>query len=560
MKNGEARVGLSQSEIEDLARAGEEKRAWKCTTRELGYMSYKTSSGGSINGSPDLWGSTTVASTIHVAARANISFFVTGGTGGVHRPWDAMDISADLAELSKWPMTVFSAGVKSILDIPRTLEVLETNGVTVASYQADEFPAFFSTSSGVKSPMVMDSAEMTAETILRGRANGLTSGFLLACPNPSPLQGVDEASEQAINEAQDKGVVGKDVTPFVLKRVAELTGGDSLASNIALVENNARIGSEVAKAVEGMKKEGFTGNRRLYGGMDANVTVVGGAVVDIVATPRGDIVKGSSAIGSVKETPGGVGANITRMLGRMGTKARLYTAAGNDARGEMATSGIDVVNGGRGDTATYVAVLDGGGDLECAVADMDVMKDIPIPSQEDLTDAKWVVLDGNVPPEKAVSTAKNASGKVMLEPTSVDKATIMAGSGILGLLDLCTPNGDEVIALLGGDATGCILTDAELLQSRMKEGSTLIVTLGEEGVIVVDDKKAERRDAMPLEGKFVDATGAGDALAAGYIHAVVNDIDDPVGFGMCMAAKTVTHRGAAPQDDEVKVVDEEDLL
>ncbi|GMH70552.1 hypothetical protein TrST_g14041 [Triparma strigata] len=250
--NGQIKVGLELHELEDLARSGEEKRATKCTTRELGYTLTKTAKNPNIK----TWGSTTVASTMHLAEMAGIDFFVTGGTGGVHRDYNySLDVSADLTELARTSTTVFSAGVKSILDVPRTLEFLETHGVTVGVYQSDEFPAFFSPKSGCKAPIVFETYREVAEAIRANQKLYLDGGFLLTCPNPKPLENVDSAVETAVREVTEKNIIGKEVTPYILKRVAELTDGNSLTSNIALVENNARIGCGVAKAYQELVKE-----------------------------------------------------------------------------------------------------------------------------------------------------------------------------------------------------------------------------------------------------------------------------------------------------------------
>ena len=138
---------------------------------------------------------------------------------------------------------VVCAGVKSILDVPRTLEYLETRGVTVASLKSEEFPAIYSPNSGVRSPLVLDSVKDAAEIIYNNRELGLPSGFLLACPTPSPLDGVDEAIEVALKQVPP-GILGKDVTPWILAKVAEITGGDSVKANCDLVDNNARVGGE----------------------------------------------------------------------------------------------------------------------------------------------------------------------------------------------------------------------------------------------------------------------------------------------------------------------------
>jgi len=268
---------------------------------------------------------------MYLANKANVEFFVTGGTGGVHRDYsDSLDCSADLTELGRTNVTVFSAGVKSILDVPRTLEYLETQGVTVGVFGSDEFPAFFSTNSGCKAPITFESYEEVARAIVNNRRLGLKGGFLLTCPNPKPLEGVDEAVEVTVREVKERNVLGKEVTPYILKRVAELTGGESLESNIALVENNARIGAGVARAVKEVEREGMGGEKVFVefreeeveeeeeeeeeeeGGKFSNggskgdgstppIIVMGGAVVDMVAKPSQNLLISTSNKGVMSE-------------------------------------------------------------------------------------------------------------------------------------------------------------------------------------------------------------------------------------------------------------------
>ena len=201
-------------------------------------------------------GATTVAATMICAAMAGISVFATGGIGGVHRGAEtSFDISADLVELGISPVTVVAAGAKAILDLPKTLEVLETQGVPVIAYGQDDFPAFWSRSSGLKSPLRMDSAaQIAAAHKMRGLL-GLPGGQLVA--NPIPV--ADEIAREVINpvieaalaEASAQGIAAKAVTPFLLQRIFELTEGRSLTSNIALVLNNARLGAAIAREIAG---------------------------------------------------------------------------------------------------------------------------------------------------------------------------------------------------------------------------------------------------------------------------------------------------------------------
>jgi len=198
-------------------------------------------------------GATTVSGTLIAAHLAGVKVFVTGGIGGVHRgSEETMDVSADLEELEISDVAVVSAGVKAILDLPKTLEVLETKGVPVIGYQVDELPAFYTRSSGLKLVAKADNATEVAMIMQSKWGLGLNGAILVANPIPEKFEADSEVIERAINEALglalEKGIKGKAVTPFMLAHVAEVTGGGSLEANVALVENNARVGAEIAVA------------------------------------------------------------------------------------------------------------------------------------------------------------------------------------------------------------------------------------------------------------------------------------------------------------------------
>ena len=204
-------------------------------------------------------GSTTVSGTMVVARMAGIEVFVTGGIGGVHRgAEDSMDVSADLTELGRTRMVVVCAGVKSILDIPRTLEVLETQGVGVVCLGADEFPAFFTRRSGIGAPLRVDSVDEVAAMASAAIAMDLGSGMLVAVPVPERDEArhepVERAIQEALREAEAGGIVGAAITPFLLRRIGQLTGGESLAANVALIKNNARVGAEIAAALAARRR------------------------------------------------------------------------------------------------------------------------------------------------------------------------------------------------------------------------------------------------------------------------------------------------------------------
>ncbi|KAG9128905.1 hypothetical protein Leryth_009625 [Lithospermum erythrorhizon] len=231
-------IGLTSKELKKLAILG--TRARKTSRRDIAHLVATKGNG-----------ATTVSATMIFASMAGIHIFVTGGVGGVHRHGEnTMDVSSDLTELGRTPVTVVSAGVKSILDIPKTLEYLETQGVCVAAYKTNEFPAFFTETSGCQAPCRVDTPEECARLIDANLQLDLKTGILLAVPIPKEHSTsgslIESAIQRALKEAREKGITGNAETPFLLSRVNELTGGASLTSNIALVKNNARIGAQVA--------------------------------------------------------------------------------------------------------------------------------------------------------------------------------------------------------------------------------------------------------------------------------------------------------------------------
>lgn len=240
IRDGFIHVGMSQAEIESLAT---ESGVVKASRRDLpAVLAMKQT------------GSTTVAATMIAARLAGIQVFVTGGIGGVHRgATSTMDVSADLQELAQTDVVVVCAGAKAILDIGLTLEVLETFGVPVVGYQTDAFPAFYTRDSGHKVTVRVGSPDEAARLARIKWELGLHGGVLLANPIPVeaelPKEMIDAAIESALELAVARHITGKEVTPFLLSQLKEMTGGDSLQANIKLVEHNARIGARIAKAL-----------------------------------------------------------------------------------------------------------------------------------------------------------------------------------------------------------------------------------------------------------------------------------------------------------------------
>lgn len=237
---GRIRIGLSHDELEWLGTA---KDVMKVSRADLPFAV-----------AAGRHGATTVAGTMLCAALAGIRIFATGGIGGVHRGAEStMDVSADLEEFARTPVAVVCAGAKALLDLPKTLEALETRGVPVVGYGTDEFPAFWSRTSGLRAPLRLDTPEAIAALLQTQRSLGIRTGMVVANPIPVeheiPAPEMAGYIERAISESQSAGIRGKAVTPWLLDRLFTITEGKSLTANIALVENNARLATRIAVAL-----------------------------------------------------------------------------------------------------------------------------------------------------------------------------------------------------------------------------------------------------------------------------------------------------------------------
>jgi pseudouridine-5'-phosphate glycosidase/pseudouridine kinase len=493
--SGHVCIGLEPASLDALGRAG--SSAHKTSRRDLAHV---LASGG--------MGATTVSGTMACAHAAGISVFATGGLGGVHRGGEhSLDVSADLTELGRTPVAVVCAGVKSLLDVPRTLEYLETQGVPVVTLGSSTFPTFFSPGSALPSPLRADSVGLVARQWALSRALGLHNGMVLAVPPPAAVPGVEEAIAAALQEASDQGMLGKDITPFLLARVAELTGGASLTANIALVKRNAAVAAELAVALA--EEEGGGSSRGAQPGTAAaaaargaapslgsqrrsfstlRMTVVGGAVLDTLSRPLpGEALRhGTSNSGVNTQTAGGVGRNIAEVLARLcsssssssagaasGSGITLISAVGSDPAGaallaSCASAGIALVNvaphtgaGAGCRTATYSALLDGAGELVAAVADTSILEAALTPQallRQPLAASRAVICDANLPAEtllavgKALLAPAAATGAAtqppplfILEPVSTVKSLRCLPA--LPYAALVKPNASEAIAM-----------------------------------------------------------------------------------------------------------------
>nr|XP_018264482.1 uncharacterized protein I303_02649 [Kwoniella dejecticola CBS 10117]OBR86640.1 hypothetical protein I303_02649 [Kwoniella dejecticola CBS 10117] len=445
--NGKIHVGLTESELLQLSDPDSNicKGAVKVSRRDLGPAISLEKSGG-----------TTVAGTMYIAESLGVKVFVTGGIGGVHRGAEnSMDISADLLELGRTPMAVLCAGAKSILDIPRTLEVLETQGVCVASYgDKQDFPAFYTPSSGCQSPWRVGDADAAARLIYTQLTLPAKLATLIGVPIPSEHaqagEEVQKSVEQAVRESVEQGIDkrGKEVTPWLLKRVGELTGGKALGLNVNLIENNARIGAEVAVKLSEFSHTAHQStktnkivkltqspNAKIPTPIDAEnlppprVLVFGSAAIDLTSTSPLPLVPRTTTPGTVFVSPGGVGRNIAEAAQNL-LPSHTPDSFGKLLMLELAASGLrtDGLIGKNGrSTAVCSLTLEKNGDLVAGVADMGIVETLDPSKVESIIrdqQPKLIVFDCNLT-EEVIGVVLRVSQELkiptMCDPTSLPK-------------------------------------------------------------------------------------------------------------------------------------------
>ncbi|KAL8967307.1 MAG: hypothetical protein Q9197_005497 [Variospora fuerteventurae] len=477
--NGIARVGLDAEELIQLTTSAGRTATKKISRRDLGYGI----SGRKFNGG------TTVAGTMVLAHLAGIKIFATGGLGGVHRGGeDSMDISADLTELGRTPVTVISSGCKSFLDIPRTLEYLETQGVGVGTF-ADgregtvDFPAFWTRDSGIQSPSVIRSEQEAAAITHAQSALGLSSGLLFANPVPAqdsiPRSRMDVIMAQAISDAVESGSTGSDNTPFILARIRELTEGQTIKANRALIEANVLRGTKVACELAKLQAnpgELFDRNQKLYTNdslienlkgyqaqsastewmsagdrtgqeQPVDVVVAGSLAIDLscdFAPSKGRQSSNSPELqtsnpAQISQSLGGVGQNIATTLHLLGTNVQLCSTIGGDEAGAsvkemLVAKGLllsGVVEKSPARTAQYVAVNDARKDLVLAMADMEILEgcraefDAVWKHHLDRHRPNWLVVDANWDSHTLnnwIMHGKAVNARIAFEPVSVAKS------------------------------------------------------------------------------------------------------------------------------------------
>eukprot|EP01083_Nonionella_stella_P027404 75448_1 len=582
--SGIIHVGLNESEIQNLSQL-DNKLIYKCTRRTLPYVL-----------SNKYHGSTTVAATMYIAHLCGIPIFVTGGIGGVHRGVEeTMDISADLIELSHTPVTVVCAGIKSILDIRKTLEYLETHGVTATTLKQNNFPAFFMSDSKIKSPLKSNTITEIASMIQVSKALRLNNGILVAVPNDFDktdefVMNIERATDTALREIKEKKITGRDITPYILGRVHELTKGQSLDANIQLIHNNARIGAQIALKLyqnhNGKKVDVWD-----KASVPSDVLVVGGCVVDVIGSPNHQLMPYTSNPGRAQTSYGGTGRNISECLAKLDRTVTMLSAVGDDVFGHKVIQycnlhGIDtsnIVRSEKHSTSSYVAIFDKNNDLFISIADLAVLDEelnaayFCSPKIRTIVkSAKFIVLDGNLSADAlkmivTQATDNDENVKIWYEPISVEKAKrIVDEKGrILPGITYISPNEMELFALLkemrypnGVNMNHTSMDEyVKYCKYMIHHGiKNVILTMGSKGVLVVDqDMKHTHVAVNKLSPEQIQNTnGAGDNLCGATVCGLLQGdslVESVVKYGiqasrLCLQSKRAVHKGLSRQSLE----------
>ena len=548
-------------------------------------------------------GGTTVSGTMALAHRAGIRIFATGGIGGVHRGAESsMDISADLTELGRTRVAVFCSGAKSILDIPRTLEYLETQGVPVFTFHASgEFPNFYTASSGCKVPVV-SSVDHAARIVAANEQLGLENGIVFGVPIPREFeangQEIQLAVEQAVLESKELGIdrLGKQVTPWLLQRVSSLAA-HSVQNNIALVLNNARHAAECAMSLAGPRKSTVA---QVHAPKKARIMVIGCAAVDITAQAlKPSLSDPSTAPGSIDMTVGGVAHNIARAAHAMLEDKRavvLVAPKADDILGRLMQDDMRVsrmrtdalIQSAR--TPTCNLVLDANGELVTGIADMRVLDEIMVPEVVAMRlqqhQPNFIALDANLQPASlaaALAYATKERVPVLYEPTSTAKChRILDAMQMLQRaqkIQMVTPNQYELASMAERLRTtfpreptnhvDAVIRATRLPPALIQDAFMMthvaqiqLIKLGGLGVLLVMQGQGAQHHfvhvpALPMDhGKpFVNSTGAGDSftgailarmstMSTSFDQITLEDMVDLVNIGQSAAQRTLTCKEA----------------
>ena len=596
--DGSLRVGLSVPEIERLC-YGDSSQLFKVSRRDLAPCVARKLTGG-----------TTVSGSMLLAHLSGIRLLVTGGIGGVHIGGErTMDISADLIELGRTPVTVVCAGAKSILDIARTCEVLETQGVTVCTLGGDQIPAFFSTRSDVKTPVRADSISEITEIVSANHKLELSSGIVVCVPMPEAdsmdKEEIDSSLRNAMQSAEDRGIHGNELSPYLLQFVKENTQRRSLEANMTLLKNNAAVGAQIAKCLTMVpKRHMHTASRPKErgqggGGGTHRPVVIGGINFDIVLRFReNEIDSLSTNPGWIKHSLGGVGRNIAQCLKQVGPGCEFISVVGQDAFGqmilkEMPDSGhIRELPGVS--TAKYCALLNEQGELMYGLGDMDIHQLITPRVIDEcshlISESPLVTFDGNISNETLVhllGLCAREGVPTWFEPTCRASSTKFLSPTPLPTQfypSIASPNRQELVALHGAifspESEVATLypdyqTSVKLCTDLLRHIPVVILTLGKEGVVLalrhrdmlhstqlLAQLSRDTRDksalipeqfityhypAVPVSN-VTSVSGAGDCLAGTVISGLVEGVclEAAISSGILAASLSLQSKDTVP--------------
>ncbi|KAK3087607.1 hypothetical protein FSP39_008289 [Pinctada imbricata] len=586
---GKIKVGLSNEELEYLSDPSIE--VIKTSRRDFPVVIGEKLNGG-----------TTVSGTMVVAHMAGIKVFVTGGIGGVHRGVEqTMDISADLTELGRTPVVVVSSGVKSILDIGRTLEYLETQGVCVCSYgNSKNFPAFLSPKSGFSAPYNINDPDQAAKIIASHQSLGLDSGMLIAVPITDTYTNLWEEIESniqtALEEARENNISGREITPYVLSRLNEISQGKSLQA-----KNNATVGSQIAKSLanyvtrEKASHVTPSNHATVHTAKKPDVVVVGGSIVDFYARIHTKEFgsDGGTYPGSVQQSFGGVGRNVADCLSRLDVNTLFISAIGKDSHNSpfkvyckhMNQYGIAELRDHN--TATYCAVLRDNGELVFGIGDMDIHSQITpqyiAKFHDDIVSSKLICLDGNVTVEAmqyVCELAKQNGVPVWYEPTDLHKAVKPFQTKVTSPVQYSSPNMNELRVMStymsnGTDSHNTENVDelpqdqvirecVDRLKTVITKIPVVIATIGHHGVVLcqrscqgsAEDKYNVTVDWFPATchgakvKDIVSVSGAGDCMVAAVLSGLIKGVamETNIKSGLIAAQMSLQSHHAVPHN------------
>ncbi|XP_072745140.1 uncharacterized protein [Anoplolepis gracilipes] len=579
--DGKVHVGLNNKQLEILSKADSAK-TMKCSRRDICFIV-----------SHGLNGGTTVSATMLIAHAADIPIMATGGIGGVHRGAEmTFDVSTDLIELGRTPVAVVCSGVKSILDIEKTLEYLETQGIPVIKIgEMPEFPAFYcsETSDKIKAPYRVSNAKKAADIVKTQRALGINTGILFAVSIPEKYtlkpDIIDSAISKALERASSMHITGKQVTPFLLNELNKITCGQSLEANIALIENNAKVAAEIALNLCEKSRTSCIGGPAPVQSIISKQkpVVIGGAVLDTVVQVKELKIchDGRTHAGQSRRSCGGVARNVADALIKLGLEnTRLISVVGNDEHGKvilesLGTGGKTVKQLSDVNTAKLTVIVDVNGECHFCVSEMEsltaIVPELIKERQSHLEEASLIVLDGNFGLDTmrcVLNIASQANVPVWYEPTDIQKATKIfeAGPQWKNILHFISPNENELKVISKyfniPVSENMDLTAVKSIAEQLLEYIPIVVTtLGPQGVLVtrkalqdepfynksgeliVNSSIASRLyPVIEKSSEILSVSGCGDCLTAGIIYGIHKNLNETDCISIALKAAALSSR------------------